>query len=251
MGMYISRYDWSPMPEPGNESADDADPKPVAQSKRLLVNWATPQPLHTYTAPPPKSGQSGDGDQHDGNTHNDGGTHDDGGDRNPLLKHIPTPGEVHGMILGLHGPYFESVHVRPEDLLAHEQNVLDLAKVLVDHFNTLVATSETAMTADWWGLEEGANQTQHHMPGQKDQDNGDFGDIYGPHYVYTNSALMTQKFVKSLQVNQRSALQHAADMVTLSGVFIELLNATADGYAQGDQACVFPDKSSIVGGDSH
>src|SRR4051812_11979013 len=48
MGIYTSLYDTDPLPEPG-EGGDGPEPQPADVSKRLVVNWATPQPLGTYT----------------------------------------------------------------------------------------------------------------------------------------------------------------------------------------------------------
>jgi hypothetical protein len=242
MPRYKSLYDPNPLPDPGDGSRGASEPTEAAPSKSLAVNWASPQPLHTVTPPPLGGGGNGKGGSNGGPDNGDGDK--SGGDQpNQLIPHIPTPGQLEQMKLYTHGPEWESVHVRPEDLLAYEQRVLDSAKALAQRFNALVADSEAKLSADFWGMGEGRTVTAGHSTGKS-------VDSFEPHVEYTESAVATREFVRSLRMSQRAALQHAADTITLSGSFIELLNNTADAYGETDQYSVFPDKSSISKGQS-
>ncbi|MEO3816507.1 hypothetical protein [Plantactinospora sp. B24E8] len=244
MPRYRSAYDPNPLPDPGDGTPDASSPPNVVPAKSLRVNWTGPQPLHTVV-PDAKGGGAAGGDASGGGdgsgdgpgTPGQSGSGDPGADQPDQQKLLSS------------GPEWESVHVRPEDLLAHEQTVLDRARSLADRFNALVADSEAKLGADFWGAEEGVNQIQRHVPGADRTQSDIRGAIENtPHYTYTSSALSTQKFLEALRMNQRGALQHAADAITMSGGYIELLNVTADAYASADQYSVFPDKSSISGG---
>ncbi|RKR89412.1 hypothetical protein BDK92_3758 [Micromonospora pisi] len=245
MPRYRSIYDPNPLPDPGNGSPETAEPAQAALSKSLVVNWSAPQPLHTVT---PSTGGGSADDDLTGSGGKGDGKGGGGDDVNPLAG-VPTGSQLKQQLRQSHGPDYESVRVRPEDLLEHEQRLLDSAKVLAQTFNALVVDSEAKLGADFWGTEEGVNQTQHRVPGQNPQQADIAGAIdNSPHYTYTPSALSTRKFLESLRMNQRTALQHVADTVTISGGYIELLNASADAYASGDQYSVFPDKSSVSKG---
>ncbi|MFJ6199226.1 hypothetical protein [Micromonospora sp. NPDC092111] len=239
MPRYRSLYDPNPLPDPGSGSQDLSSPPDVAPSKSLRVNWSSPQPLHTVTA---GGGKGGGNDGTDGGGgSSDGGSADGGGGSSG-----GGPDPAYRQKLESDGPEWESVHIRPEDLLAHEQSVLDRVKPLADRFNALVTESEAVLGADFWGTEEGVNQIQRSGIAADRQRSDIRGAIENsPHYTYTPSAHSTRKFLEGLRMNQRAALQHAADAITMTGGFIELLNSTADAYASADQYSVFPNKSSI------
>lgn len=238
MPQYNSLYDTDPLPDPGSSSSDPPDPTPVDVAKQLSVQWSGPQPLHTVTPPPP-SGSSGSGS-------GGGGSGSGSGDGSQPTDPLTSIAQIVEQALG---PTHQKVHVRPDDLLALEQRLLDLVRTLANDYNTLATGSEQAISEDWWGQEEGSNVIQHATPGETPQQHEQEAGIENtPHYVFTDSALSTQKFLAQLQMNQRSALQHAADIVTLTGGFIAVLNATADAYGEADQYSVFPDKSQISTG---
>ncbi|GAA0486344.1 hypothetical protein Ade02nite_10090 [Paractinoplanes deccanensis] len=229
--MYHSKYDPNPLQDPGNGDGGDGGGQEVDPSKHLQVNWQSPQPLHTSPPPSPSSSSSaGDGGK-------DGGKDSAKDQPNQLIPKIPTPGDMEQWKLENFGPEWELVHVRPDDLLVHEQHILDAAKSLAAAFNALADTSEASLDAPFWGLGEGYLVTANHA--------GRSADGWEPYTQYTDSAVATRDFVRSLRSMQRAALQHAADCVTVSGGFIELLNASADAYAQSDQHSVFPDKASL------
>jgi hypothetical protein len=245
MPRYRSPYDSNPLPDPGNGSPDTSAPPDIAPSRTLQVNWSGPQPLHTVT-PAANNGGAGGGGLDDGGTGGPGQPDQP----NQLIPKIPTMGQMHQQKLQAGGPEWETVHVRPEDLLAHEQSVLDRAKSLANRFNALVSEAESVLGAEFWGTEEGVNQTSHAGVGGRDRTQADNAGGFqnSPHYTYTPSALSTREFLEALRMNQRGALQHAADAITMSGGFIELLNSTADLYASADQYSVFPNKATISKG---
>ncbi|MFI7608272.1 hypothetical protein ACIBTV_24425 [Micromonospora sp. NPDC049366] len=225
MPRYRSRYDTNPLPDPGDSFEEPPAGSELSPSKSLRVNWLTPQPLHTVTA----------GEKPPGGETNAGGEAENGGG---------TEGEDEPSLDG-HEPKWDAVQVRPEDLLAHEQLVLDEARKLAELFNRLVVDSEAVLGAEFWGTEEGTNQTQRYIPGSSAVQRERTAGYMGPHYVYTSSAQSTRKFLEGLRTSQRGALQHAANAITTTSGFIELLNATADLYATADQYSVFPDRSAI------
>ncbi|MFF5076579.1 hypothetical protein ACFY36_05980 [Actinoplanes sp. NPDC000266] len=228
MPMYHSKYDTNPLQDPGNGD-NGGQGQDIDLSKHLQVNWQSPQPLHT--SPPPSgssSPSSGSADSPPKNADNQ---------PNQLTPNIPTPGDMEQWKLENFGPEWDLVHVRPDDLLVHEQHILDAARGLAAAFNALADTSEASLEAPFWGLGEGYLSTANHA--------GRSADGWEPYTQYSDSAVATRDFVRALRGMQRAALQHAADCVTVSGGFIELLNATADAYAQSDQHSVFPDKSSL------
>jgi hypothetical protein len=236
MPQYNSLYDLNPLPDPGSASSDPGEPAEAAVPKRLSVQWSGPQPLHTVTPPPLGSKGTNGGNGSGGSGTSGSGGHGgagNGGDGKP-----PAGPPVH-----------HKVHVRPDDLLVLEQRLLDLVTSLAANYNTLAANAEQATTEEWWGQEEGSNVVQHSFPGETPQQHLDNAGIENtPHYVYSDFALSAQKFLAQLRMNQRGALQHAADIVTLTGGFIAALNATADVYGQADQYSVFPDKSQLAQG---
>lgn len=227
MPEYRSPYDTNPLPNPngsgesGGSSAGDA-----ALSKNLRLNWKTYQALNIVPLDSDPPGEtSGEGGEGGGKGGSEGsGENTAGGE---LTDH--------------------SIRVRPDELLDHEQHLLDRAGDLIAEFNTLVADSEAALDRDFWGQNEGVNQHEFKAAGHQRGPDGDGLTTAdpGPHYVYTRSALSTQEFLPQLRMNQRSALQHAADMITVTGGYVAALNQTAEAWANADLASVFPEKSEI------
>jgi hypothetical protein len=236
MPRHKSRYDIYPLPDPGDGKRDPADPPEIGASRHLQVNWMSPQPLHTVD--PADRDRAGSGDGQGGGEGGGDGT--GGGDGAPGSAADDAAGSAEP-------PRWDAVKVRPEDVLSLEQLVLDEAKGLAERFNALVTESESVLTADFWGTEEGHNVVQNFVPGQSQNplQREVMGATHGAHYVYSTSAQSTRKFLEGLRMNQRAALQRGADAITMSGGFIEALNASADAYAAADQYSVFPDKSQI------
>jgi hypothetical protein len=208
---YNSLYDTNPLPNPADgPPSTSAPPAPVGPSKQLLVDWLTPLPLDTPV--PPNPGGSGGGSD------------------------TPPPFPDHA-----------EVSIKPAEILFAEQEVINGAINQAAAFNALADAAEATATDPMWGLNEGANASQHHAPGSGSSTNtqGEYQPDGLPHYVYTDSALTTQQFVQSLVQNQRTALQYTANIMVVLGGYIELLQQTADAYAVADQFCVFPSKADV------
>lgn len=229
---YNSLYDTNPLPNPADgPAASSAPPSAVPPSALLMVDWTTVQPLHTVVAPVPTtsgssgpSGSSGSG----GSSGGSGGSSGSGSDAPP-----PYPDHA-------------AVSVRPADILFSEQEILNGAMTQAVLFDTLWTAAEGTPADPMWGMDEGANETQHLAPGSGGSNNpqGEYAPT-GTHYVYTDSALATQQFMQSLVPNQRSALQYTANAMVVLGGFIQLLQTTADAYASADQYSVFPSKAEL------
>lgn len=236
---YTSRYDTSPLPDPGDGKGDDAPPQSVDLPKGLRVNWSGPQPLKTVTPAGPGGGSGGSGSPTGGSS-SGGGTGADGssgggggGGQTP-----PDQAQVYDQsILDMFGPQYPHIKVEPELLLNLEQPILDKAREVVAKFEEIRATSEAALDAGWWGMNQ--------VSGGKTGSGGAMGSTMNVENAPTDDANAGKKFAEMLRPMQRSALQHTANMMTMSGTFVQLLNSTADTYASADQYSVFPDKSEI------
>jgi hypothetical protein len=236
---YVSLYDTNPLPNPTDGPAGPSTPStPVAPSKQLWVDWTTVQPLHTVAPPVPSpstsgsSSSSGSGSGSSGSGSGGSGGSSDGGSGGGSG---PPPFPDHA-----------TVSVMPAALLFSEQEIINGAISIAAIFNDLRNAAENTSSDPMWGMDEGANETQHLAPGSGSSTNPNAENApTGTHYVYTDSALSTQQFMQSLVPDQRGALQYTANAMVVLGGFIQLLQNTADVYASADQYSVFPGKAEL------
>jgi hypothetical protein len=222
-----SKYDDQRLPNPKDSTGgDDAQPDDRGTPPHLQMNWTSP---HT-PKPPPKNDSSTSGDG-SGNGNGDGKDQDpDSGYYNPSVAGAPRGVPYRPM------PWdYDRLEVNTDDLGAYEQNILSAAGNVVSQYNALAERSKTVLTEDIWGRGEG-KWTQPH-PNHQNVDNVD----PQPLFVSTDSAVTADAFTKSIRSAQDGALHGAADLITLSGMFITVLDATVSSYAQMDMMAVFPD----------
>jgi hypothetical protein len=234
---YNSLYDTNPLPNPADgPPGSSTPPGAVPPSKQLLVDWTTVQPLQTVvpsftrgssSATSSSTGGSGSSGS-SGSSGGSGGSSGDG-------SNAPPP-----------WPTNTAVSVKPADVLFSEQEIINGAINTAVMFNDLWSAAENTSGDPMWGMDEGANETQHLSPGSGSSSNpqAEYAPT-GTHYVYTDSALTTQQFIQSLVPDQRSALQYTANAMVILGGFIQLLQFTADAYASADQYSVFPTKAEL------
>lgn len=241
-----SKYDDQRLPNPKDDPGDDAKVDDNGPSKRLQMNWTAPNPPKTVAPPATSGGSEGSG----GGSGGGGGSGpggSKGGDGPPPPPDIDdsyqNPNPVGRLPAGTPlintPPEYDKLEVDTGGMTAYEQNILTAATNLVGQFNTLRDRSQSILDDPMWGKGEGHWHTQH--PGHQGIDDADTT----PHFVHTNSAIEADEFTKSIGPAQQGALQNTADMITLSGMFIEVLDASVSSYAQMDQLAVFPDPAKL------
>ncbi|MEV4346913.1 hypothetical protein AB0J83_20850 [Actinoplanes sp. NPDC049596] len=235
-----SKWDDQPLPNPADskDGAGDSPGSAQGPSKRLQVNWVHP---HVPTVPDRHAGwAAGDGSgQKDSDGNYFGGGHGNaGGDSSSSSSSGSGSGSGTG-VQPNGASEMDRLAVNTDALYAWEQTILDRASDLVAQFNSLRDRSQGALSEPMWGLGEGQwSHPQHHATDHDDVDPT-------PRWVPSESAHATRNFVKSIADAQQGALQLTADMMTLSGSFIEMLDGTISGYAQMDMLSVFPDPADL------
>jgi hypothetical protein len=236
-----SKYDDQRLPNPKDSKDGDQDPgKDPGPSKRLVMNWTTPN-----TPKPPDKKTSGGGGDGSGGGGGGGSTDPDKTDPdkvdvdssywNPnLIGLLPAGTPYHRT-----PPDYDRLEVETDDLSAYEQNMLTAAGNLVNQFNSLRDRAQNVLSEEIWGRGEGNWYHQH--PNNQNKDNVDME----PHFIPTSSAIAARDFTKSFGPTQQGSLQGTADMITLSGMFIEVLDVTVSSYAQMDMLAVFPDPQEL------
>jgi len=217
-----SKYDSQPLPNPKDAHGEGGGDVPgTSPSKSLRMNWTTPR---TPTAPPPR-GAGGSADS-SGSADIDG----DGTFQNPI------GGAGAG---GSAQPDFDRLEVATDDLSAYEQNILTAAADLVSRFNALRDRSQNVLDEPIWGHGEG--DYFRPRPNHQNIDNVDLVPQFQP----SNSAVAARDFTRSIGPAQQNALGGVANMITISGMFIEVLDATVSSYAQMDMMAVFPEPQEL------
>jgi hypothetical protein len=234
-----SKYDDQRLPNPkDSKGGDDSQQDDRGTPPHLQMNWTSP---HTPKPPPAPSTNGGGSGSGTGSGSGSGDDKDpdkqdlDGSYYNPSLigllpagtPYRPTP------------PDYDKLEVNTDDLAAYEQNILTAASNLVSQYNALADRSKTVLTEPMWGRGEGNWYRAH--PNHQNYDNVDTE----PHFIPTDSAISARDFTKSIGPAQDGALHGAADLITLSGMFITVLDATVNSYAQMDMMSVFPDPQQL------
>ena len=223
-----SKYDDQPLPNPKDNKGDSSDsgddPGP---SKGLRMNWTSPHtpkdvPGDVSALSGAKGATGGGGD--------DNFTDNDGNYSNGRSVGLLPEGTPYNQT----GPEFDWLVVNTDSLFAWEQNMLSAVTGLVGEFNDLRDRSQNIATDPMWGRGEGTWQRQE--TNYPDNVNNTL-----PFFLPSNSAVAARKFTDSIGPTLQGALQNAADMITLSGMLIEVLDATISSYAQMDQFSAFPD----------
>ncbi|NMO54027.1 hypothetical protein HH310_22945 [Actinoplanes sp. TBRC 11911] len=244
-----SRYDDQPLPNP--KDGQGGDPPPAhAPAPNLKMNWWNP---HVPT-PPPAHGSGGSGSTGGGSGGGNGGSGGSGAgggsaggnkgtdpatadpDSNywnpqavPVLPGMPNLPTSHD---------YDHVEVNTEAMAAYEQNILTTAMSLVGTYTYLRNQSQTIFDQPIWGRGEG-NWSKPSAKAVED------GADPTSNFIPTDSAVEAEKFAEAMAPAQQGALQGAADMLVLSGLFIEMLDATITSYAQMDMMTIFPDPKEL------
>ncbi|MEU6206549.1 hypothetical protein ABZ814_23540 [Micromonospora musae] len=233
-----SKYDKQPLPNPKDDpSGAGAPPEDHGPAKRLYMNWTTP---HTPKPPPASGGSSSAGGHGPAGSDSPGTDGSDNADNdsnyvNPSPEGLPPE----GMPKPGTPPDYDRLEVETGGLAAYEQNILSAATSLVSEFNYLRDHALTILTDPMWGRGEGTWQVAH--PNHQNIDNVDTQ----PFFLPSNSAVAAREFTRVIGPVQQNALQGAADLITLSGMFIEVLDATVSSYAQMDMLTTFPDPQDL------
>ncbi|WP_127502260.1 hypothetical protein [Actinoplanes solisilvae] len=234
------------MPNPKDtKSSDDTPADDHGPAKRLQMNWTTP---HVPAPPPAKTSTnggtrgSGNGDAGSGEA---GRIDPDKVDLDTAYWNPDMAGHISVITPLTETPYkdtppdYDRIEVETDELSAYEQNLLTAASNLVNQFNSLRDRSQTVLQEPMWGRGEGHWYTPR--GGKNNLDNIDMT----PRFVPTDSAIAARDFTKSIGPSQQGTLQATADMITLSGLLIEVLDATVNSYAQMDMLAVFPDPQQL------
>jgi hypothetical protein len=240
-----SKYDDQRLPNPkdSNGGGDDSQQDGRGTPPHLQMNWTSP---HTPTAPPAMGGGGSGGGSGSGDGSSSGSA-GGGGDATDPDKVDPDNSYYNPSLFGLlpqgtpdlpmPPPEYDTLEVNTDDLAAYEQNILTAAANLVSQYNALADRSTTVLSEEIWGRGEGS---WYHVT----QNQGPESDPT-PHYVPTSSAFSARDFTKSIGPAQEGALRGASDLITLSGMYITVLDATVNSYAQMDMMAVFPDPQQL------
>ncbi|MEU8821714.1 hypothetical protein [Actinoplanes sp. NPDC048796] len=222
-----SKYDDQRLPNPKDGGGGDGEggDQPTVPSKRLQMNWTAP---HTPQPPPKNTAGSGGGSS--------GGSSGADADSDGAFQN-PGGGSGTGT-----APDFDRLEVATDDLAAYEQNILTAAADLVSRFNALRDRSQTVLSEPIWGRGDGS--WYRARPNHQNIDNVDLM----PGFLPSNTAGAARKFVQSIAAAQQNALGGAADKITISGMFIEVVDATLSSYAQMDMMSVSPDPHQLKTG---